>query len=364
MGVKLQELVVSKDIEIKQLAGRIIAVDAPNIIMSLFNFAYKDQSYSYSNLMTDRTSRVISHLYGLLFRINFYYSKYIFPIFCFDGKDSELKRVITKDQLNDFLVTTRWYQNALSEGNKEEARKIAMSHEFLWPNIIKESKQLLGALGVPYIEAPASAESQCAQLVKDGIASYANSQDYDTIVFGCPKVLQNLSKSQKRKIQGKWAYKKVVPHIIDLHHTLKKLTINQFQLVDMSILMGTDYFPGVKSIGPKTALSLITKHGSLEKIIAQEKNKYNFSSLAPGLIKKIRKIFLLPEVLDAPQKIYWTLPNKTSIVNLMCNDHHLNKERVENNIDKLSKSYYKCRTYFKTNPNRPDSIQTTLDMVS
>jgi len=362
MGVKLQELVTSKDVEIKQLAGKIIAIDAPNIIMSLFNFAFKNQSYSYSNLMTDRTQRAISHLYGLLFRINFYYSTHIFPIFCFDGKDSELKRVITKDQLNDFLVTTRWYQNALSERNREGARSIAMSREFLWPNIIKESKRLLGALGVPYIESPASAESQCAQLVKDRIAPYANSQDYDTLLFGCPKVLQNLSKSQKRKIQGKWTYKKTVPRVIDLRSTLRALNINQFQLVDMSMLIGTDYFSGIRNIGPKTALSLMIKHGSLEKIITREKNKYDFSSLTPELIKKIRKIFLLPEVLDTPHKIFWTPPNKTGIVNLMCNDHHLNRERVDNNINKLAKSYQKCRDYFKTNQGRPPSIQTTLDM--
>jgi flap endonuclease-1 len=362
MGVKLQELVASNNIEIKQLAGKIIAIDAPNIIMSLFNFAYKNQSYSYSNLMTDCTQRVISHLYGLLFRINFYYSKNMFPIFCFDGKDSELKRIITKDQLNDFLVTTQWYQKALKSGNKEEARKIAMSHEFLWPNIIKESKQLLGALGVPYIESPASAESQCAQLVKDGIASYANSQDYDTLLFGCPKVLQNLSKSQKRKIQGKWKYKKVIPRVADLQYTLRKLAINQFQLVDMSILMGTDYFSGIRNIGPKTALLLITKYGSLEKIIAKEKNTYDFSPITPGLLKKIRKIFLLPEVLNTSQKIYWTSPNKMGIADLMCYDHHLNKERVDNNINKLAKNYSKCRHYFKTNPNGPNFIQTTLDM--
>ena len=363
MGVKLQELVVSRDIEIKRLSGKIIAIDAPNIIMSLFNFAYKNESYSYSNLMTDRTQRVISHLYGLLYRINFYYSKNIFPIFCFDGKDSELKRVITKDQLNDFLVTTQWYQNAIQSGNIEEARKIAMSKEFLWLNIIKESKQLLGGLGVPYIESPASAESQCAQLVREGKASYTNSQDYDTLLFGCPKMLQNLSKSQKRKIQGKWTYKKVIPRSINLGHTLKALNINQFQLVDMAILMGTDYFSGIRTIGPKTALSLITKYGSLEEIIANKKNKYNFSSLGPELIAKIRKILLLPEVLEVPQKIFWTSPNKASILNLMCNNHHLNKERVENNIEKLAKNYHKCRNYFKTKPNRPDSIQTTLDML-
>ena len=102
MGVKLQELILRKKIEYSQLKGKIIAIDAPNIIFQLFNYAIKSKDGKKSNLIIDRTQRVISHLYGILYRINFYYSKRIFPIFCFDGRDSELKRIITKDQLNDF----------------------------------------------------------------------------------------------------------------------------------------------------------------------------------------------------------------------------------------------------------------------
>lgn len=76
----------------------------------------------------------------------------------------------------------------------------------MWQNIIQESKQRLGALGVPYIDSPASAESQCAYLVKKGIVNFPNSQDFNSLLFGCPRVIQNLYKSSRRKIQGKWQY--------------------------------------------------------------------------------------------------------------------------------------------------------------
>ena len=39
MGVKLQDIITKKKIEISKLAGKVIAIDAPNIIMGLFNFA-------------------------------------------------------------------------------------------------------------------------------------------------------------------------------------------------------------------------------------------------------------------------------------------------------------------------------------
>lgn len=107
MGVKLQEIIVKKQIAFQDLTGKIIAVDAPNIIMGLFNFARKNPDGTYAGLILDPTQRPISHLYGLLYRINFFYSKNIFPIFCFDGRDSELKKIITKDQLNHFRFTQR-----------------------------------------------------------------------------------------------------------------------------------------------------------------------------------------------------------------------------------------------------------------
>ncbi len=348
MGVKLQNLVVKKKIDFSQLAGKILAVDAPNIIMALFNFSYKNKSFSYSDLMIDNTQRAISHLYGILFRVNFYYSKKVFPIFCFDGKDSELKRIVSKDLLNDFLVTKKWYENAIKSGKKYIARQLSLGKEFLWPNIVRESKQLLGALGIPFIESPASAESQCAQLVKNKIAFYSNSQDYDSLLFGCPRVIQHLSKSMKRKIQGKWKYKKVEPVLVNLSDNLKRLSINQFQLVDLAILIGTDYFPGIKGIGPKTALKFLKKYGSLETIILNEKPNYNFTQLSPKLLKKIRKIFLLPEVNESIGTLCWNPPNKGHVIDLLCRDHHLNLDRVNNNVDKVIKNYYTCRKFFKT----------------
>ena len=364
MGVKLQELILRKKIEYSQLKGKIIAIDAPNIIFQLFNYAFKSQDGKTTNLMTDRTQRVISHLYGILYRINFYYTKRIFPIFCFDGRDSELKRIITKDQLNDFRFTKEMYERAIRSAKLDVARQIARGKEFFWPNIIIESKRLLGALGIPCIESPASAESQCAQLVKNKIAHYSNSQDFDSLLFGCPYVIQNLSKSLRRKQQGRWTYTKIEPLILNLRENLKHLNINQFQLVDMAILIGNDYFPGIKGIGPKIALGLIKKHQNLESVILNEDNNYEFQGLSRGLVEKVRKVFLLPEVLDDISDVYWNPPNKSRVIKLLCDDHNLNKERVKNNLEKLIDNYHECRIFFKTCSKNPTSIQQSLDMFT
>ena len=363
MGVKLQDLVIRNEIDFSKLAGKIMAVDAPNIIMSLFSFARKNPDGSKAGLILDRTQRPISHLYGLLFRTNFFYSKKMFPIFCFDGLDSDLKKLKTKDRLNDFLFTEKLFQSLLQSGNKQNARQIAMSKEYMWPNIIKESKQLLGALGVPYINSPASAESQCAQLVKDKITYCSNSQDFDSLLFGSPRTVQNLSKSRKRKIHGRWTYQKITPVQINLKESLEKLKINQFQLVDMAILIGNDYFQGVKHIGPKHAHKFLLKHKNLENVIREEKDAYDFSLLTPTIVSKVRKIFLLPEVVNQYQDIRWNFPNEQKSFSLLCEEHHLNAERVQKNLGQFSTIFGKCQTYFKALKNSHKTIQNTLDQV-
>ena len=363
MGVKLQDLVVRKPLDFSKLAGKIIAVDAPNVIMSLFNFARKNPDGSRAGLILDRTQRPISHLYGLLYRVNFFYSKKTFPIFCFDGLDSDLKKLKTKDRLNDFIFTKNLYESTLRSGNRESAKNIALSKEYLWPNIIEESKQLLGALGTPYISSPASAESQCAQLVKDKIANYSNSQDFDSLLFGCPRQVQNLSKSLRRKVQGRWKYQKVVPVVINLKENLNRLGIDQFQLVDVGILIGNDYFSGIKKIGPKHAYKFVKKHRSLEKVMVQEKNNYDFSSLSRELIAKVRKIFLLPEVITQYSNLNWSLPNEHQTLSLLCEEHYLNRERVLNNLAKLLANFDKCRNYFEKQKTNPRAVQKTLDQI-
>jgi flap endonuclease-1 len=132
----------------------------------------------------------------------------------------------------------------------------------------------------------------------------------------------------------------------------------------LAVLIGTDYFPGVKGIGPKTALKLLKKYGSLEAIIQYEKVNYDFTQLTLDLLKNIRKIFLLPEVNKPIGTLCWNPPNKSQVKDLLCKDHHLNLERVNNNVDKVIKNFYICRKFFKNSNNNSSLAQTTLDVTN
>ncbi|MFX0023702.1 MAG: hypothetical protein ACFE9S_15350, partial [Candidatus Hermodarchaeota archaeon] len=190
---------------------------------------------------------------------------------------------------------------------------------------------------------------------------YSNSQDYDSLLFGCPNIIQNLSKSMRRKVHGKWQYQKIQPAFINLQQNLSNLRISLFQLVDIGILIGSDYFPGISGFGPKKALALIRKYKSLETLILKEYNNYDFHGLNPDIIKNVRKIFLFPDVNERIDNLIWNPPNKSRIFNLMCEEHHLNKERVENNIEKFKRNYEICRDYFLNQKEQSKTVQITLD---
>ena len=131
MGVKLNSLVYKEELSSSILKGRIMAVDGPNIIISLLKFSMKDNENNKSKLNVNRLGKPILHFYGILYRVNFFLINKILPIFCFDGIDSELKRKIVKDSLNDFLKVKQLHEIAIQNKNLELARKLLSVRNFI-----------------------------------------------------------------------------------------------------------------------------------------------------------------------------------------------------------------------------------------
>jgi len=61
------------------------------------------------------------------------------------------------------------------------------------------------------------------------------SQDYDSLLFGAPKVVRNLTITGKRKLPRKNIYVDVEPEMINLDEALANLGITHKQLVEIGI---------------------------------------------------------------------------------------------------------------------------------
>ncbi len=328
MGLDLKPLVKSSPITISELSGKVIAIDAYNTI---YQFLATIRGIT-GELLTNNNGEVTSHLSGLFYRNVNLLAEDIKLIYIFDGKPSPLKskeidrrRQVKQDALNK-------YQEAITAGRFEDARKYGQATSVLTDKMVEESKMILTLLGIPYIQAPSEGEAAAAQLTQSNIAFACASQDYDSLLFGAKRLIRNLAISGKRKVPNRNVYVDIEPEIIEQQQLLNETGLNLEQLVDIGILMGTDFNPGgIPGIGPKTALKLVREHNKLEKIEKIE------ASLANIPYKEIREVFLKQE---APKinGIEFNEINYDALVNFLCTEKNFSVARVNTSLDKVKKS--------------------------
>ncbi|MGC9121375.1 MAG: flap endonuclease-1 [Thermogladius sp.] len=334
MGVNLKDLIplearIVLD-DLRALRGKIVAIDGYN---ALYQFLAAIRGPDGSPLM-DSSGRITSHLSGLFYRTINLVEEGIKPVYVFDGNPPELKVKELERRKALREEAAKKYEEAVKEGDLEAARRYAMMSSKLTSDMVEEAKRLLNVMGIPWVQAPAEGEAQAAFMARRGDAYASASQDYDSLLFGSPRLVRNLTISGKRKLPRKDAYVEVKPEIIELGKLTEKLGITREQLIDIGILLGTDYNPeGFEGIGPKTALTLIKTYGSIEKI-----PKGYLRTRDEVDVVKIKNYFLHPPV-SADYKLEWREPDQKGIVEVLVEDHDFNEDRVRNAVERLSKAY-------------------------
>ena len=328
MGVDIGSLFKEEKISFKDLHDRVIAIDAYNVLHQFLSIIRNRDGTPLKNAKGE----VTSHISGLFYRTANLVESRIKPIYVFDGKPHPLKTRTLEERQKRKIQAEKEYKEALEAGDLEKALSKAQQTSRVTDKIVEQSKELLSALGVPYVQAPGEGEAQASYMVKKGDAYAVGSQDYDCLLVGAPILVRNLTSSSRRKLPGKKSYTTVYPTLIRLKPNLKALGITQKQLVDMAILIGTDFNEGVKGIGPKKSLNLIKKNGNIENVYATMgvDNALTFEE-----IKEIRKIFLEPEVTNE-YVLNWSVPDKEQIINILCDKYQFNLDRVEQVLQKFS----------------------------
>lgn len=325
MGVDFGDLVVRRALTLEELRGRSIAVDGYN---ALYQFLTVIRQPDGTPLM-DSHGRVTSHLSGVFYRTINLLEIGVKPVYVFDGRPPEIKEmeVARRKALREEAV--KRYEEALQRGDLKAARTYASQSARLREEMVDEVKDLLDAMGVPWIQAPSEGEAQAAYLAIKGDVWASASQDYDSLLYGAPKLVRNLTISGRRRLPKSEKYVEVVPELVLLGEVLRSLGLTREQLIDLAILIGTDYNPdGVKGIGPKRAYILIKKHGSLENVL-----KYLPEVQIPSL-QSIREIFLKPTV-NMDYVVRWRPIDRSKVLEILVEKHDFSRERVEKAIDRV-----------------------------
>lgn len=333
MGVNIREIIPETCVrvinDLRELRGKVVAIDAYN---ALYQFLAAIRQPDGTPLM-DSKGRVTSHLSGLFYRTINLLEAGIKPVYVFDGKPPELKSREISERMSTREEARRKYEEAITAGDIEAARIYAQMSAHLTSEMVRVSKDLLESMGIPWVQAPSEGEAQAAYMVVKGDAWASASQDYDSLLFGSPRLIRNLAITGRRKLPRKEMYVEVKPELIELNSLLSSLKVTREQLIDIAILIGTDYNPdGVKGVGPKTAYQLIKTYGNLERAI-----KTLPGAKFPVPPEEIRKLFLNPQVTDS-YSLEWRDPDPDRIVELLVKEFEFSEERVRSAIERLLKA--------------------------
>jgi flap endonuclease-1 len=328
MGVDLRDLAHPVKISFSELTGKSIAVDGYN---TLYQFLAIIRGEAGEHLK-DSSGRVTSHLSGLFYRNMNLMSLGIKPIYVFDGRPPELKRSeIERRRLAKVQAETLRVE-AFQRGDMVSAKKYASATSYLQDYMVEDAKRILDLMGIPWIVAPSEGEALAAHLNRIGQVDAAASQDYDSLLFGAKVLIRNVTISGRRKLPNRNVYINVEPERVQTDAVLRQLEITREQLVDIGILLGTDFNPeGFEGIGPAKALKLVKTYGSLEKVtsLSQELNLIDYQA--------IREIFLKPQAMEGVE-FDWRPMDEDGIEKFLCQEKDFARERVRNALDKLKTS--------------------------
>lgn len=333
MAVDLSTLVSKRKITLEELNDRSIAIDAYNVLYQFLSIIRGPDGTP----LTDSHGNVTSHLSGLFYRTIELLGYGVKPIYVFDGIPSMLKQKTIEARMKRKDEATAAWKQAVEKGDMESARMHAQGTTRMTKEIVNSSKELLTLMGIPHINAPSEGEAQASHMCKKGLVYAAGSQDYDTMLFGSPRVVRNLTISGRRKLPRKDIYVTVEPEIMTFKDTLDTLGLNQKQLIWIGMMLGTDYNDGVKGVGPKTALKIAKASSKLNDMVAYVKEKYKAEFEVDPV--ELENMFLEPEVSEISseelEKMSEARPDAKKLVSFMCTDHDFSEERVAKYAEKL-----------------------------
>jgi flap endonuclease-1 len=285
MGVVLTPIIQKDTLSLDDLRGKRLAVDGQG---ELYQFLALIRLRDGTPLR-DSKGRITSHLSGLFYRTTRLIADYRLQLaFVFDGAPPVLK---AKEIERRRAIRQRYEDEreaALSAGDTATAYSKATMTSRLTREMVNEARELLRLMGIPTVQAPSEGEAQAARMARDGAVWAAGSKDYDSLLFGAPRLLRFLTISGREFLPSQGTFRPIVPELIDGDAFFSALSIDRAQLVDLAILVGTDFNDGIKGVGPKKALKLVQQYGRIEAMPGDIRE-------AVGDVDDVRRIFLDPQ---------------------------------------------------------------------
>jgi flap endonuclease-1 len=327
MGVNISKIIPKKEINLSDLKGKTIAIDA---YVTLYQFLTTIRQPDGTPLK-DSSGNITSHLSGLFYRNINLLQEGIKPVYVFDGKPPELKLQEIKKRQEAKDVAEQKYKEAKDKKDIAGMNKFSKRTVKITSEMLEQSKELLTALGIPVVQAHSEGEAEAATMARQGKVYAAASQDYDTLLYATPYLVRNLTSARRKKLPS-GLYIDVKPELIEFQQVLNELNIEKDQLICLAILVGTDYNPGgVKGLGQHRALQLVQKYKYPVEIFKRVQAKYDF-------IFDWQEIFSQFSSYESNnfEELEFNKPNEEKIKELLLK-HDFSEMRIYSGLQKLKK---------------------------
>jgi flap endonuclease-1 len=325
MGCNLRDLANAEDTTMDAMKGKRIGIDS-FLLAFQFLTTIRDRSPTGDGgpLRSDN-GKVVAHLMGFLSRASLMLSKGVNPVFIFDGKHPELKNdEISARRARREQAEADW-KAALDVGDFATAQKMAQRCVKYTPEMVDESMEMLSLMGIPAFRAKAEGEAQAAVMAANGQLDAVATQDWDALLYGSPVVIRNFSSDGSKRMG-----RVIRAQRIDLAQLLKEHDLTRDQLIDLAIMIGTDFHPGIKGIGPKTGLKLIKEYGTIEAVCsAKDKD-------VPERLDEIREVFRNHPVVEiADSDLVQGDVNVEGLKKFLVEDRQFSLKRFDNAMELL-----------------------------
>jgi flap endonuclease-1 len=183
-------------------------------------------------------------------------------------------------------------------------------------------------MGIPWIQAPSEGEAQCAWMCQRDLVSATASQDFDSLRFGSPRLVRNLSAMARKRPEAEEAYADPDPELVELAQVLARLGLTREQLVLAALLIGTDYNEGIPRSGPVAAIELVKQQQTLENVLS--------TCRFPGAtdVTKVYKFFLNPPHTERLE-MAWKPPKTEQLFCFLVEAHDFSRDRTAKALQRL-----------------------------
>jgi flap endonuclease-1 len=311
----LRDVAHIEDVSFDSLSGSVVAVDAHNW---LYRYLTTTVKFTADSVYTTAKGEEVANLVGVVQGLPKFFEHDVTPVFVFDGGVTDLKSDEVERRREQREQAEERRKEAEEAGDSVEAARLEARTQRLTDTIHETTRGLLDRLDVPYIEAPAEGEAQCAHMAAVGDVDYAGSEDYDTMTFGAPLTLRQLTSKGE-------------PELMALQKTLEEHDITYEQLVDVALLMGTDFNEGVSGYGPKRAVKAIEEHGDIWDVMEAD-------DVSVENADRVRELFFDPPVTDEYEIDLDVDPDIDAAERYVTEEWGVDADEVERGFERIEES--------------------------